>query len=283
MRRFAQVDVFSDRPYEGNPLAVVLDGDGLTEAQMQGFARWTNLSGTTFVLPPEPGADADYRVRIFTPTAEMPFAGHPTLGTAQVWLAAGGIPRSGSRIVQQCAAGLVTVRPGRDESPKRLSFLAPPLRRSGPVEDETLDLVVRGLGITRTDVVDHQWVDNGPGALALLLKDPGTVLSLRPDPGILARQKVGVAARYPSAGPGEPQLEVRFFPPGLGMLEDPVTGSFNAGLGQWLTASGYMPPRYLAAQGQLVGRRGRVHVVREGDDVWVGGDVHLAVQGEVDL
>ena len=273
MRPFRQVDVFSPEPMRGNPVAVVHDADGLTEDQMRAFARWTNLSETTFVLAPtDPGAD--YRVRIFTPDAELPFAGHPTLGTAHAWLEAAGVPATDGIVVQECGAGLVTVRRG-----DRLAFRAPPLVRSGPVSEEDLDRIVRALRIGCEDVVDSAWVDNGPGWVGVLLGSAEAVLALEPAWHEFGGMDIGVVG--PRSG-GDTACEVRAFCPGLGVTEDPVTGSLNAGLGQWL-AGGALPSSYVAAQGTALGRAGRVHVSREGDDVWVAGDTVSRIVGEVDL
>ncbi|KRF34229.1 PhzF family phenazine biosynthesis protein [Nocardioides sp. Soil805] len=273
MRSFRQVDVFSAEPMRGNPVAVVHDADGLTDAQMRAFAHWTNLSETTFLLTPtDPGAD--YRVRIFTPDAELPFAGHPTLGTAHAWLEAGGAPASDGVVVQECGAGLVTVRRG-----DRLAFEAPPLVRSGPVSEEDLDRIVQALRIGRDEVLDSAWIDNGPGWVGVLLASADAVLALEPAWHEFAGMDIGVVG--PRAG-GETACEVRAFCPGLGVTEDPVTGSLNAGIGQWL-AGGALPVSYVAAQGAAIGRDGRVHVSRVGEAVWVGGDTVSRIVGDVDL
>ena len=273
-RPFRQVDVFTDTPYFGNPVAVVLDGDGLTADEMQRFANWTNLSETTFVLPPtEP--TADYRVRIFTPSTELPFAGHPTLGTCHAWLTAGGVPRQGDVAVQQCAAGLVPVRTGPP-----LAFAAPPLLRSGPVEEPVVEEVAGVLGIDRADVLDAQWVDNGPGWLAVLLGSVDAVLAVRAAPTGL---DIGVVGLFP---PGSPEaIEVRaFFPKDGSTAEDPVTGSLNASVAQWLLGAGRLAAPYVARQGTVLGRSGRVHVSTDADGtVWVGGGTVTSISGEVDL
>ncbi|GGC80550.1 phenazine biosynthesis protein PhzF [Tersicoccus solisilvae] len=277
-RAFAQVDVFTAEPYRGNPVAVVLDGDGLDEAAMRRFAAWTNLSETTFVLPPtEPGAD--YRLRIFTPGEELPFAGHPTLGSAHAWLASGAGPSAaaGGDVVQECAAGLIRVR--RDAG--RLAFAAPPTLRSGPVDPSTLERVIAGLRIDAGEVVAARWVDNGPGWLGVLLRDAATVRGLRPDGAALADLKIGVAGLEPEGTPT--RVEVRAFALGAGIAEDPVTGSLNASLAQWLIADGVLPRSYVAAQGTVLGRAGRVHVTADGDDVWVGGDAVTCIRGTVIL
>lgn len=275
-RPFCQVDVFADEPYFGNPVAVVVDGKGLNTEEMQRFASWTNLSETTFVLPPE-AAGADYRVRIFTPSRELPFAGHPTLGTCHAWLAGGGTPQRADVIVQECDAGLVELRHTDDGA---LAFAAPPLLRSGPVDDETLHRIVSMLGIGRADVLDAQWVDNGPGWVAVLLATADAVLALRPGPADL---DVGVAGPYPAGSPEA--FEVRAFTPSLGGVgEDPVTGSLNASLAGWLLASGHATAPYIASQGTVLGRRGRVRISRDpGGAIWVGGSTTVGVTGSVDL
>ena len=279
-RPYQQVDVFSAVPLRGNPLAVVLDGEGLSEAQMQAFAAWTQLSETTFVLPPTPegrAQGADYRVRIFTPGGELPFAGHPTLGSCAAWLAAGGQPRSAGLVVQECGVGLVPIR--RESA--RLAFAAPPLRRTGPLEPNLLGRIVAGLGLAAADILDHQWVDNGPGWCAVLLGSVEQVRALRPDFGALRDLKLGVVA--PCELDEDTTFEVRAFVPGLGINEDPVTGSLNAGIAQWLMDAGLAPYHYVASQGSALGRDGRVHVDRQGGDIWVGGDVVVCIEGEVTL
>jgi len=284
-RRFDQLDVFTAQPLRGNPLAVVHDAAGLSDAQMAGFACWTNLSETTFLLPPTAdaaGAGADYRVRIFTPGGELPFAGHPTLGSCAAWLAAGGVPRNPGRVVQQCGVGLVRVR--RDaEHPARLAFAAPPLRRSGPVEPALRAQAAASLGLPDDALLQLQWTDNGPGWMAALLADATTVLALKPDFARMRGLKLGVVGAHPAGG--ECQFEVRAFVPDLGVPEDPVTGSLNAGLAQWLISAGLAPARYVAAQGAALGRAGRVHVARDAatGDTWIGGDVCTVVSGRVQL
>jgi PhzF family phenazine biosynthesis protein len=277
LRPFAQVDVFTDIPYRGNPVAVVLDGDGLGDDEMQRFANWTNLSETTFVLPPR-AAGADYRVRIFTGGRELPFAGHPTLGTCHAWLEAGGTPRRAGEIVQECPAGLVTVR----QSDSGLAFAAPPRLREGPVDEPLARRIAGVLRISRSDIVDLQWADNGPGWVAVLLASADAVLALRP--GDVGDLDVGVAGLYP---PGSPEaLEVRaLFSKGDGTsAEDPVTGSLNASLAQWLIATGRVSAPYVASQGTVLGRRGRVHVSGDSDgQVWVGGGTITCISGSVAL
>ena len=270
-----QVDVFSAEPLLGNPVAVVHDADGLDDEQMAAFARWTNLSETTFLLRPTE-ARADYRVRIWTPGGELPFAGHPTLGSAHAWLEAGGVPASAGVVVQQCAAGLVDVRRG-----ERLAFAGPPLVRSGPVDPDDLAHAVRVLGLAADDVVEAAWIDNGPGWMGLLLPDAATVLACRPDYSAFADLKVGIVGPHPGDDP-ECAVEVRAFCPGYGPEEDPVTGSLNAGIGAWLAGT-RLPASYVAAQGTALLRRGRVHVDRVDDVVWVGGETRTTIVGTVDL
>jgi PhzF family phenazine biosynthesis protein len=294
LRPFQQVDVFTEVPYRGNPLAVVLDGEGLSDAEMQHFTNWTNLSEATFLLPPtQPGAD--YRVRIFSPGRELPFAGHPTLGSCHAWLQAGGKPR-GEFVVQECGVGLVKLRrdPGSSpgQAPGRLAFAAPPLRRSGPLPEEDVQLIARGLGVARSDIVGHAWCDNGPNWRGVLLKSADQVLGLRPDASVLAgldigvvgpRGKVGVVGSRPAGD--AITFEVRaFFPGNNGMAEDPVTGSLNAALAQWLIGEGIAPRSYVASQGTALGRAGRVHVERDDSgETWIGGASVTCVQGEVRL
>ncbi|HSO15362.1 MAG TPA: PhzF family phenazine biosynthesis protein [Arthrobacter sp.] len=274
LRPFAQVDVFSAEPYRGNPLAVVVDAEGLSGETMQQFANWTNLSETTFLLPPtDPGAD--YRVRIFTGSEEFPFAGHPTLGSAHAWLEAGGIPRQDGALVQECGAGLVRVR--RDGG--RLAFAAPPLTRSGPVAEEDLARIAAGLGMPREALRDASWLVNGPDWIGVLLESAEAVLSIRPDYVAMAGLKVGVIGPHPAGS--EPGFEVRTFIPGDAAAEDPVTGSFNAGAAQWLIRSGRAPASYVAAQGTVLGRAGRVHIDTAGDDIWVGGSSVSCIEGFV--
>ena len=274
LRPFAQVDVFTTTPYRGNPVAVVLDGEGLGTEQMQRFAHWTNLSETTFVLRPTV-PDADYQVRIFTPAAELPFAGHPTLGTCHAWLA-GERTAPGEVVVQQCGAGLVPLRRTADG----LAFAAPPLLRSGPVEEPLVAHLASVLGIDRAEILDAEWADNGPGWVAVLLASAEAVLALRP--GVVDLD-VGVVGPYP---PGSPQaFEVRaFFPKDGATGEDPVTGSLNASLAQWLLWTGRATAPYVASQGTALGRAGRVHVSSDPDGtIWVGGGTVTCVRGQVEL
>jgi PhzF family phenazine biosynthesis protein len=274
-RPLREVDVFTTTPYFGNPVAVVLDGEGLSTDEMQRFAHWTNLSETTFVLP-RSSPEADYRVRIFTPNLELPFAGHPTLGTCHAWLETGGTPRDPNGIRQECGAGLVTVR----RTDAGLAFRAPPLVRSGPVDDETAAEVVRALAIERSKVVDLAWADNGPGWVAVLLESADAVLALTPSYSDLA---IGVVGPHPAGAPEA--LEVRaFFPKDGAVVEDPVTGSLNASLAEWLIDSGRLTAPYVARQGTALHRAGRAHLTQDTDgDIWVAGGTVTCVAGTVDL
>jgi PhzF family phenazine biosynthesis protein len=274
-RPFRQVDVFTTAAYYGNPVAVVLDGSDLTTEQMQHVAQWTNLSETTFVLPPtDPGAD--YRVRIFTAVVELPFAGHPTLGTCHAWLENGGSPKNAESVVQECEAGLVQVRQTDDG----LAFAAPPLLRSGPVDDAVVAHIADLLGLPVGDIVDAQWVDNGPGWVAVLLASADAVLAVRP--GVVDLD-VGVVGPYPPGSAAA--FEVRAFTPKDGMTEeDPVTGSLNASLADWLLRTGRADAPYVASQGSARGRAGRVHVTRDDNgEIWVGGGTVTCVTGEIEL
>ena len=271
MLQFRTVDVFGSGPLSGNPVAVVHDADDLDDERMQLFAQWTNLSETTFLLRPT-DERADYRLRIFTASRELLFAGHPTLGSAHAWLEAGGTPK-GERVVQECGVGLVEVERG-----ERLAFRAPPLIRDGPVGEGDLDTIADILDVSRTDIVDAKWVDNGPGWVGVLLHDAHDVLELEPDRGKLDGWDIGVVAPWRDGG-SDADVEVRAFD---STTEDPVTGSLNASLGQWLAGT-VLPEQYVAAQGTAIGRRGRVHVRREGSAVWVGGDTRTTVRGEVSV
>lgn len=275
--RFSQVDVFSSEPLRGNPVAVVHGADGLTDDQMAAFARWTNLSETTFLLQPTDAA-ADYRLRIFTPGDELPFAGHPTLGSAHAWIEAGGVPR-GVDLVQECGAGLVTIRRAPDER-SVLSFQAPPLTRSGAVSEEDLAAIAVALRLSRGDLLDTAWIDNGPGWVGVLLRDAQAVLDLRPDWASFGDLKIGVVGPHPAGGPAD--VEVRAFCPQYGVPEDPVTGSLNAGIGQWLAGT-TLPTSYVAAQGTVLRRSGRVHVSLVDGEIWVGGETRTTVAGSVDI
>jgi len=274
-RGLSQIDVFGGRPFSGNPVAVVLNARGLLTDEMQRFARWTNLSETTFVLPPE-DPEADYRVRIFTPELEAPFAGHPTLGTCHAWLEAGGEPRSPDEIVQECGVGLVRIR--REEG--RLAFAAPPLRRSGPASPDDAARVATALGLDPDEALAVEWVDNGFSWIAVLLESAERVLELRP--GQLDFD-VGAVGFHPSGS--EAAIEVRaFFPVNGVAAEDPVTGSLNAGVAQWLLGSGRLRAPYVASQGSAIGRDGRIYVDRDEDGtIWVGGRCETVISGSVEL
>ncbi len=296
-RAFKQVDVFTACAYYGNPLAVVLDGSGLSTQEMQHFTNWTNLSECTFLLPPTQ-AGADYKVRIFCPGRELPFAGHPTLGTCHAWLESGGTPQASSAgggkpqgeiIVQECGIGLVKIK--RDAANGRLAFAAPQLLKSGALDEADVALIARGLGVQRGDIVAHAWCDNGPNWRGVMLRSAEQVLALQPNAAVLAgldigvvgpRGKVGVVGAQTASD--ETQFEVRaFFPGNNGMTEDPVTGSLNAGIAQWLIGAGLAPTSYIAAQGTALSRAGRVHVEKLGIDIWIGGASVTCIDGMVCL
>jgi len=274
IRPFHQVDVFSAQPYRGNPLAVVVDAEGLSSETMQHFANWTNLSETTFLLPPT-DPRADYRVRIFTGSEEFPFAGHPTLGSAHTWLQAGGEPKTDGVLVQECGAGLVRVK----HDAGRLAFAAPPLTRFEAVDAAVRSQLAAGLRLSKDALLDASWLVNGPEWVGVLLESAEQVLAIEPDLVAMGDLKVGVI------GPHEPgsdvDFEVRTFIPGDAMVEDPVTGSFNAGAAQWLIGTGRAPDEYVAAQGTALGRAGRVHVKAEDGDIWIGGASATCIQGTV--
>ena len=279
-RPYIEVDVFGTQPYLGNPLAVVADARGLDPPQMQRFARWTNVSETTFLMPPT-HPEADYQVRIFTPNRELPFAGHPTLGSCHAWLGQGGKPRMATQIVQQCALGLVRLR----SDGKRLAFCAPPMR-AAPIDDGALTPVLGALGLSRQAVRKAQWLDNGPLWLGLLVDGAQTVLSLQPDHaalqplglvGVIGPREVDKAIGATDSG----DFEVRAFASAAGVPEDPVTGSLNAALAQWLIGEGRAPARYLVAQGTRLGRAGRVHVAAADGQNWIGGECVTCVDGTV--
>jgi len=278
MSRFAftQVDVFTASALLGNPLAVVHGADALDDERMQAFARWTNLSETTFLLAPT-DPDADYRVRIFTPGGELPFAGHPTLGSCHAWRERGGRSKVEGQVVQQCAVGLVRIKLDAAGA----AFAAPPLARA-EVDAEELDAVLAALGTDRGRLVAAQFLKNGPNWLSLELDSAATVLALEPDAARMKRfASVGVVGAHPAGS--ECAYEVRGFVGRPSLYEDPVTGSLNAGLGEWLIGSGRAPERYLAAQGTRLGRAGRVRIVREGSTIWVGGDTVTCIRGDVEL
>ena len=272
-RPFAQVDVFSPVAYLGNPVAVILDAEDLEDADMQRIARWTNLSETTFVLPPTT-READYRLRIFTPGGELSFAGHPTLGSAHAWLEHGGTPKVSERLVQQCGAGLVEVR----RRAGVWSFAAPPTRRSGDIEQEYLGQIVDAFGIDHDQVLAHQWVDNGPGWAVVRLATAHEVLELQPDLSRIPTAMVGAIGAHPAGN--EHAFELRTFAPGVGVAEDPVCGSMNASVAQWLLRTGAVSGSYRVAQGRRLGRAGDVTITAEPDGtIWVGGDTNTLFHG----
>jgi PhzF family phenazine biosynthesis protein len=272
-RAFAQVDVFTDQPLMGNPVAVVLDSAGLSTSQMHQFTSWTNLSEATFITAPT-SPEADYAVRIFCPGRELPFAGHPTLGTCHAWLTAGGQPK-GDVIIQECGAGLIRIRRGHDGA---LFFAAPPLIRSGPLSDGELDVLIRGLGLQPTLVIGHQWCDNGPGWQTVMVSSVDVLRSITPDPVVLSGLDIGVVA--PADAPDK--YEVRaFFTGNQGLIEDPVTGSLNAAIAQWLIGAGIAPTSYTAQQGMALGRFGQVFVESDGTDIWIGGHCTNVITGQV--
>ncbi|MGW4669119.1 PhzF family phenazine biosynthesis protein [Streptomyces sp. NPDC004324] len=276
-RSFVQVDVFSTSPYSGNPVAVVLDGTDLTEEEMRRLARWTNLSETTFVLPPTV-AEADYRLRIFTPGGELPFAGHPTLGSARAWLDGGGKPRHADRIVQECGAGLVTVRRGEGV----LSFAAPPRVRDGMLDDRQVQRIAAAFGITREQIVAHQWVDNGPGWAVVQLSTAEEVLALDPELALIPDAMVGAIGAYPEGSAYA--FELRTFAPGAGVPEDPACGSMNAAVGQWLTSTRAAPSNYRVSQGTRLGRAASIEVTADPDGtVWVSGAADIRIRGTITL
>jgi len=277
--RYQQVDVFSVEPLGGNPVAVVHDAEGLTSDRMQRFTRWTNLSEAAFLLPPTVG-EADYRVRIFTQAGELPFAGHPTLGTCHAWLHVGGQPRDPDLIVQQCPAGLVPVR----RELEGLAFRAPPILRSGPVAEEDLERISGILGIDRGEIVDHQWVDNGPGWVAVKLASAEAVLALSPLSDGGGPIDIGVVGPYPAGSECAYEVRAMFSDERGELVEDPVTGSLNASLAQWLIGSGRVAAPYLASQGTALGRTGRPRISQDADgSIWVGGATHTIVDGQLEL
>jgi PhzF family phenazine biosynthesis protein len=274
-RRFSQVDVFGSGGCSGNPVAVVLDAEGLGDEEMQRFANWMNLAETTFVLPPT-RPEADYRVRIFTPVLELSFAGHPTLGTCHAWLEAGGGPGRAGEIVQECDAGLVRIRPEQD----RLAFAAPPMVRSGPASEEDAAKVAAALGVEPGEMLAVEWVDNGPGWIVAMLESAERVLELRP--GRLDFDLGAVGFHPPGA---EMAIEVRAFAPVNGLaMEDPIAGGLHASVAQWLLGSDRLSAPYVASQGGAIGRAGRVHVSTDGEGtIWVGGRNETVVEGKVEL
>jgi PhzF family phenazine biosynthesis protein len=270
---FAQVDVFSSAAYLGNPVAVILDAEDLEDTDMQRIARWTNLSETTFVLPPTT-READYRLRIFTPGGELSFAGHPTLGSAHAWLERGGTPKVSDRLVQQCEAGLIEVR----RHAGLLSFAAPPTRRSGEIDQEYLGQIVDAFGIDHDQVLAHQWVDNGPGWAVVRLATAQQVLELQPDLSRIPTAMVGAIGAHPDGS--EHAFELRTFAPGAGVAEDPVCGSMNAAVAQWLLRTDAVSGSYRVSQGQRLGRAGDITITADPDGtIWVGGNTNTLFHG----
>lgn len=277
-RRFSQVDVFASDGFSGNPVAVVHDAGGLSTEQMLQITAWTNLSEATFLLPPDdPGAD--YLVRIFCPGRELPFAGHPTLGTCAAWLAAGGEPKDAERIVQQCGAGLISI----GNSAGRLAFAAPPMTRTGPIEADLLTERRKQLGLSAGDVVASSWIDNGPGWMGLLLESAEAVLDVKLPGQAIPGFDVGLIGIH--RDDAACAIEVRgLFADAAGQVrEDPVTGSLNASAAQWLTGLGKVAVPYVAAQGTAMGRRGRIHVHETADELWIGGDTIVTISGTIDI
>ena len=273
---FRQVDVFGSVAYDGNPLAVVHDAEDLGGVEMLRFASWTGLSETTFLRPPS-HPDADYRVRIFTPQEELPFAGHPTLGSAHAWLEAGGEPQTPGVVVQECSAGLVRIRLDGE----RLAFAAPPLTRFEPVEEDLVARIAGGLGLQRTEVLAASWLVNGPRWIGVRLASAAQVLAVQADAAALTGLEIGLVGPHPPGA--DAAFEVRALLPGQSVAEDPVTGSLNAGLAYWLIGEGVAPGHYVVAQGTAIGRAGRVHVDLKDGTIWVGGRVVTAIIGTVDF
>jgi PhzF family phenazine biosynthesis protein len=282
---FSQVDVFASAPLEGNPVAVVHSASGLGDEQMAAFARWTNLSETTFLLPPTVAgreAGADYRLRIFTPAEELPFAGHPTLGSAHAWLQAGGVPATGERIVQECGLGLIQLR----RSGEDLAFRAPEFLRHGDVDEPVLGRAIAALGVAPNRVLRTSWIDNGPGWLGVQLATADDVLGLQPDFAAMSGLEIGVIGAHDEAHRAElgADHEVRAFCPGFSIPEDPVTGSLNAGFALWLVRAGHLPGDFVTRQGTALGRNGRVRIQSdEVGDIWVGGRSRTLVEGTLSL
>ena len=275
-RGYSEVDVFSHTSYRGNALAVVHDADDLSAEDMQRFANWTNLSETAFLLAPS-SPRADYRVRIFSAKEELPFAGHPTLGSAKAWLDAGGSTRTGGMLIQECTAGLIPIR----VVDGGIAFEAPPLTRYGPVEEPLVHRIATILGISRDKIIDVSWLVNGPQWIGVRLSSAREVLGLRPDPGKAGDLEIGVVGPYESEA--ETQFEVRAFIGGDPVWEDAVTGSLNAGLARWMIDTALVTPPYTASQGTVLGRQGRVHISLHEGNIWVGGHVTSCIEGTVRL
>ncbi|MEY4397730.1 MAG: hypothetical protein RLZ53_306 [Actinomycetota bacterium] len=281
-REFAQVDVFSNTPYLGNPVAVVVDAAGMTDDDMAALARWTNLSETTFILPPTDPA-ADYRLRIFTPGGELPFAGHPTLGSAHAWLENGGKAKNDGQLVQECGVGLVTLKYTSDEEyGTQLSFQAPATVNSGEIPPEVLGEIIEALGIEESEIVAHQVVDNGPGWVCVQLASAEKVLALNPKFNDGSTLMLGLVGAHPAGS--EASFELRAFAPRVGVYEDPVTGSLNASVAQWLFRSGQVKAQYMATQGTRVGRQGVIALSQDlAGEVWVGGPTITCINGTIEI
>jgi PhzF family phenazine biosynthesis protein len=277
-RRFQLVDVFHDQPLTGNGLAVVLDADGLTTEKMLQITRWLNLSETTFLVPTT-SSEADYHVRIFTPDRELPFAGHPTLGTCHAWLASGGKPKREGEIVQECGAGLIRLR--RIEN--KLAFAAPALIRGGAVEESKIAEIARVLRIDRAQIVEAAWADNGPGWIAVMLPSADAVLKLNPALDEPRRVDIGVVGPYPAGSPAAFELRAFFTDHNGSLREDPVTGSLNASVAQWLLGSGRAKAPYVAAQGTRLGCAGRIFISQDAKGIWVGGNTTTLFEGDCNV
>ena len=278
-RRFIQCDVFSPIPTQGNALAVVVDGQGLSEEKMQRFAAWTNLAETTFLLPPDDSA-ADYRVRIFTPTREMPFAGHPTLGSCAAWLHTGGTPREQDIVRQECGVGIVEIDISQENI---LAFMAPPTKIQ-PLPADQFDAIVERLAIPRDSILHTVQLDNGPIWQVLQLNSAQAVLAV--DSSRVrwpAFKAIGLIGAHPPEA--ECDYEVRMLAPSSGMSEDPITGSLNAAIAHWMHAEGRLPGSITIAQGTSIGRHGRVSIRpgKDGNGIQVGGQVHILIEGKVTL
>ncbi len=273
-RRFQIVDVFADTPFAGNPVAVVLEGEGLSTDQMLRITRWMNLSETTFLLPPT-SRDADYRVRIFTLEREMPFAGHPTLGSCRAWLADDS-SRSRQTVTQECGIGLVPIALEREH----LAFAAPPLLRDGPASDAETAAVCEFLGLQRNDIVDCAWVDNGPGWIGVLMRSADEVLAVNAPGSYAAHIDVGLIGPYPAGTPAQFEVRALFSDQHGAIREDPVTGSLNASMAQWMLKSNRASAPFVNHQGQRVGRQGRIRIDQDEDGtVWVAGSANVLVRG----
>lgn len=278
-RRFIQCDVFSPIPTQGNALAVVVDSQGVSEEQMRLFAAWTNLAETTFLLPPEDAA-ADYRVRIFTPSREMPFAGHPTLGSCASWLHCGGEPRDPRTVRQECGVGIVEIDITQKDG---FAFKAPPTSIEA-MDSGHFDAIIETLEIPRNTVRQTAQLDNGPVWQLLELESAGAVLAV--DSSRVrwpAFKAIGLIGAHPAGA--ECDYEVRMLAPSSGMSEDPITGSLNSAIAHWMQADGRLSGPITVAQGTAIGRHGRVSIrpSSDGDGIQIGGQTHILIDGTVDL